>query len=65
MPAIFDASTLEIDHEQHEVAHEPAQREHFDAEEVCGGDGAPMRAQERAPAGVLVTFGCGLDAVVS
>jgi hypothetical protein len=61
----LDAPALEVDHEQHEVAHEPAQREHFDPEEIGGSDSVPMRAQEGAPAGVLATFGRGLDPVVS
>jgi hypothetical protein len=61
----LDAPTLEVDHEQHEVAHEPAQREDFDAEEIGGSDSAPMRTQERAPARVFATFGRGLDAVIS
>ncbi|HEU4734680.1 MAG TPA: hypothetical protein VFT22_42610 [Kofleriaceae bacterium] len=54
---------LEVDHEQHEVANEPRQREHLDREEVRGGDRAQVRADERLPRHPLAPRGCGLKAM--
>jgi len=31
------------------VTHEAMQRENLGAEQICGRDGAPMRAQKRSP----------------
>src|SRR5262249_46770896 len=46
----LDPTRLQVDHEEHEVPHEPAPREPFDREEVCRGNRSPMRLQERLPA---------------
>jgi hypothetical protein len=59
----MDAWRLEIDHEQHQVAHETAEGENLDAEKVCRRDGAPVRLQERLPRHGLPPYGRGLDAV--
>jgi hypothetical protein len=44
-----NASGLEIDDEQHKVAHEAPASEHLDAEEVGGRDSAPMGLEEGLP----------------
>jgi hypothetical protein len=45
----LNATSLQIDDEEHEVTNKPADRQHLNAEEVGRGDRAPMSPQERAP----------------
>jgi len=61
-PADLHAPGLEVDHEQHQVANEPGQREHLDREEVRGGDRAQVRAEKGLPH-PLAARGCWLEAV--
>jgi hypothetical protein len=44
-----NASRLEVDDEQHQVAHQASAREHLHAEKVRGRDGAPVRLEEGLP----------------
>jgi hypothetical protein len=44
-----NASGLEVDDEQHQVAHQAAACEHLDAEKVRGRDGPPAGLEERFP----------------
>jgi hypothetical protein len=44
-----NASGLEVDDEQHEVAYEAPAREHLHAEEVRRSDGTPVRLEKRLP----------------
>jgi hypothetical protein len=46
----FNLSRLEVDYEEREVPDETTPRDHFDREEVSGGDRSPLRPQERLPA---------------
>jgi hypothetical protein len=59
------ASSLEVDDEEDEVANEPADRQHLNAEEVGPRDRAPMSPQERAPRKRLAPARGRLDPVVS
>jgi hypothetical protein len=59
----MDASRFEVDHEQHHVAHQTADRKHFDGEEVRRGDGAPVRFQKRVPRHAFPAHRRGLDAM--
>jgi hypothetical protein len=43
----MNASGLEVDHEQHQVAHKTDRGSELDAEEGRRGDRAPVRLQER------------------
>jgi len=59
-----NASGLEVDDEQHEVAYEPSAREHLHAEEVGCGDGTPVRPEKRLPRHRPSPERSGLDAVL-
>ncbi len=58
-----NASGLEVDDEQHEIAHQAAAREHLHAEEVRGRDGPPVRLEERLPRHRAPSKGSRFDAV--
>ena len=60
----MNAPRLEVEHEQHEVAHQAADGEHFNGEEVSRGDGAPVCFQEGLPRHGLSPHGRRLDAVL-
>lgn len=64
MPADVNASRTEVDDEQHEVANEAPASEHLHAEEVRGGDDAPMGLEERLPGHRLSPERSRLDAVL-
>ena len=48
-PSDLDLARLQIDHEESEESNETSPRDHFDGEEVGGGDRSLMRAQEGLP----------------
>ena len=59
-----NASGLEVDDEQHEVAYEAPSREHLHAEEVRRGDGTPVRLEKGLPRHRPSPERSGLDAVL-
>ncbi len=59
-----NTSGLEVDDEQHEVAHEPSACEHLHAEEVRRGDGTPVRLEKGLPRHRPSPERSGLDAVL-
>src|ERR1019366_5449828 len=59
-----NASCLEVDGEQHEVAYEAPAREHLRAEEVRRGDGPPVRLEKGLPGHRPSPERSGLDAML-
>ncbi|MDP9149608.1 MAG: hypothetical protein M3O36_06670 [Myxococcota bacterium] len=58
MPATYTRRVLMS---MDEVAHERAYGEHFDTKNICRGNGARVRLQNRLPWQRLSAQGCGLN----
>jgi hypothetical protein len=57
----LNAPGLQIDDEEDRVAKQPVHRQDLHAEEVGGGDGSPVRLQERSPGRPLAALGCWIE----
>ena len=58
------AARLQLDYEEHEVAPEPSQAQHFHGKEVGGREPFPVGLQERFPRETLAPLGSRFDSVV-
>ena len=60
-----DRSGGDVDEEQDVIRDQPLDRVHLDAHEIGRCQAFPVGLEKRRPAGVLVAFGSGLDAIFS
>ena len=52
----IDLSRPQLDHEEHQIAFQPREREDLDREQIGRGQTVPMRLEERVPRGVLASL---------